>query len=594
MRRIFRMAPRRRIRRTGPALSLALAAALAATPGTARAQIAPSAASGGGGVAPLPGWALGATVGEVRVEIRHSGGSAARDGAVLRAVRTAIAGVAGSPLNPPALAGRLQRVRARTGAAAIDWRLLNAGPPTGLVVLVEVDTTAPTKPKGKGPLGGLLPAGFPMLYQSNHGLVTAIAGGGFGFYSDGNPWFGKPALFNARNPLAGHLPGGRATWTEGYLEFGLGTAFQLGDSPVYAYGALTGMATWSLGQDIFRNDARLFLAPEKAYAGILYAAPDRPISVNLSVGRQSYTLNDGFLVHMVRQSTNAGDRGALYLGPRLTSAFTVLADVRLGRWRASAFYIEPDELSIGATKTRYLGANVGRSFANGLLLDATAIGIPASDGSYVLPNGTRRGKAGLVTLAGHVRWRRVLGLDGVWIEGELAHQSHSGFPMSAWAWYALLGYRSPNLPWHPSISYRYAYFSGDDPSTATYERFDPLMSTGLGYWLQGISFGKLTANSNLIVHRVQANLEVSAALNLTFEYFRLLADQQNNLGSNPALAHLASDDLGQELTFSIRWAFTPKLFFQGIASIALPGRAFEALGATAPWSTLQASLYWTF
>jgi hypothetical protein len=97
-----------------------------------------------------------------------------------------------------------------------------------------------------------------------------------------------------------------------------------------------------------------------------------------------------------------------------------------------------------------------------------------------------------------------------------------------------------------------------------------------------------------VTHRVQGNLEVTPRLNLTLEYFRLAADETNNAGANPALAQLASTDLGQEITFSTRWAATDKIFFQGVASVALPGKAFEALGADEPWVTLQASLYWTF
>jgi hypothetical protein len=305
-------------------------------------------------------------------------------------------------------------------------------------------------------------------------------------------------------------------------------------------------------------------------------------------------VNDGFLVHFVRQSSNAGIRAATYLGPRVTSDFTALLEGRAGPWRASAFWIDPDELAIVDTETRFAGATLGRRFANGLLVDGMVINIAESEGSLVLPYGTRLPREGVTTVAGHARWRAPFGVEGVWVEGELAHQVHETIDMSAWGGYGLVGYRAPRVRMHPSISYRYAYLSGDDPDTATYERFDPLMSTGLGHWLQGISFGKLTANSNLVTHRVQGNLEVTPRLNLTLEYFRLAAAERNNAGSNPALAQLASTDLGQEISFTTRWAATDKIFFQGVASVALPGEALDAIGADDPWLTLQGSLYWTF
>lgn len=583
----------RRAGRTG-LLGLTAAALLGLQATGSAAQVAPSASSGTGAEVPIPTRAAGATIGGVEVTIRRPGGSAARDGAVAGAVESALAGLAGRPFDPLAIAARLKRVRARTGAAAIDWRLAEAGPPVGLIVVAEVDTVAPERPVGPVPLGGLLPPGFPTLYRSDRALVTAIVGGGFGVYSDSNPWFGDPALFNGASSIAGNLPGGQTTWTEAYLEAGLGAAAQIGDTPFYAFGAVTGMATTSLGQDVFRDDTRVYAAPEKAYAGVLFEDPEADFSALLSLGRQAYTVNDGFLVHFVRQSSNAGIRGATYLGPRVTSDFTALLETRLGPWRASAFWIDLDELPIIDTETRFAGATVGRAFDNGLALDAMVLAIADSNGSLVLPTGARVPREGVVTVAGHGRWREPSGLTGVWVEGELAHQVHETIDMAAWGGYGLVGYRAAHLPLRPSISYRFAALSGDDPDTATYERFDPLMSTGLGYWLQGLSFGKLTANSNLVTHRVQGNLEVTPRLNLTLEYFCLAAAERNNAGANPALAQLASTDLGQEVTFTTRWAATDRIFFQGIASVALPGEALEAIGADEPWVTLQASLYWTF
>jgi hypothetical protein len=75
--------------------------------------------------------------------------------------------------------------------------------------------------------------------------------------------------------------------------------------------------------------------------------------------------------------------------------------------------------------------------------------------------------------------------------------------MSAHAAYGTVGYILGSSAWKPSLSYRYATFSADDPSTERFERFDSLMSTGLGIWLQGISLGKVYRNGNLNTHRIQ-------------------------------------------------------------------------------------------
>lgn len=42
--------------------------------------------------------------------------------------------------------------------------------------------------------------------------------------------------------------------------------------------------------------------------------------------------------------------------------------------------------------------------------------------------------------------------------------------------------------------------------------------TGLGIWLQGISFGKITSNSNLATQRVQLNVVPVEQLNVTADY----------------------------------------------------------------------------
>ena len=164
--------------------------------------------------------------------------------------------------------------------------------------------------------------------------------------------------------------------------------------------------------------------------------------------------------------------------------------------------------------------------------------------------------------------------------------------MSAWAAYGTLGYIARDLPWTPSLSYRYAHFSGDDTATTRYERFDPFLSTGLGIWLQGISFGKLTSNSNLASHRVQLNVAPIETLNVTFDYHSLRVPELNNLGSNPALATLTSHELGDEFTLSSRWAINRNLYLQGVASYAVPGKALLDIGATDDWATFQLSLYW--
>ena len=435
---------------------------------------------------------------------------------------------------------------------------------------------------------------FPSLLRNEHAYLTAFLNGGLGLYSDRNPWFGRPDLFTAGSPIAGHAPGRQPLWTEAFAEAGVGGATQLGSSPWHAFGAVTGITSWSLGQDVYRDETRSFSALEKSYAGVLYVHPDTGASFNLSVGRQNITLNDGFLVHFVRGSANIGERGGTYLGPRNANAFSVVSDIGFGRWAFKGFYIDPDELPLVDSRSRFAGVNVRYAVTRELSVDASAITVPQSQSTYSVPGGTRLPREGLKTFAAHAQWKIPANAGTGWLESEIAHQSHGKFPVSAWAGYGLAGFRFNHLPWKPSLSYRYAHASGDDPATGRYERFDPLLSTGLGNWLQGINFGKVTSNANLAVHRVQVNLTTKPALHLTFDWHGLRAPQLNNLGANRALSLLSSHRIGNEYSLTARWSMSRHWYFQGVASVGVPGKALRDIGATQPWSTVQSSFYWTF
>lgn len=543
---------------------------------------------------PQPGHSESVPIGAVSLTLRTSSGDKARDGEALANVRKLAADLQGENFDLILVTRIIARIERQAAVRKVDYDLLPLG---ANAVRIRLLVDAAPKQTGEAlPQGVLAGDGgklsdFPVLYKSDRSLLTAIVAGGLGVYSDGNAWFGQPELFNKYNPLAGHLPGTSTAWTEGSLELGAGFASQLGDAPLYAFGALTGMKTWSMGQDIYTDETRDFDKIEKAYAGLLYVDADSRNFAKLSVGGQTFTLNDGFLVNLVKGSVNAGDRGATYLGPRLASQFSVLADGRFGPWGFHAFYIDPSELAQTDTHAGYLGANAKYAFSDNVALDVTAMTITSSDSTYANPYGLDLPREGTSVAAVHLLWKNLL-VDGIFVEGELGHQWNPDYAMSAWAGYGTIGYIARKLPWTPSISFRYAEFSGDDPSTRTYERWDPMLNSGLGIWLQGVSFGKITTNSNLATQRIQLNLVPVEQLNVTFDYHRLAAPELNNFGSNPAIGTLSSHQLGQEFTLTGRWAINRNLYLQSVASYALPGEALRDIGADKSWSTLQLSLYW--
>jgi hypothetical protein len=539
---------------------------------------------------PLPDAAAGQPISGVVVRIGTSSGDAAQDEAALRAARAASAALVGRSYRPVLVDTALNRLVSDGTVRAVSQQPVYDGARGALDVVVTIDLAPAAPPEERAAAAR---PGFPVIHQDDRSKLTFILNGGTGVYSDGNAWFGQPELFNASNPLAGDLPGSRTSWGEGHLEFGIGGVTQIADLPYYLYAAASGLVSVSRGQDIFTDASREELRPEKGYVGLLYAERGSGNSAQLSFGRQTWTLNDGFLFSMVAGSSNAGARGATYLGPRNATDFSALFTGEFGRSRFALFYLDPDELESLESNTTFAGANVGYQFTDALSVDASVITIPTSDSTYGTPQGEALAREGTTTYGFHALYRPATP-DHFWLEAEAYRQGNDSYAMSAHAWYGTVGYIRRSAPWTPSISLRLASFSGDDPGTETFERFDSLMSTGLGNWLQGISFGKVYRNANLDTLRVQANVAPREGMNLTFTWHELRADDRNNIGGNPALAQLSSSDIGDEYTAELRWAIDRNRYLQVVASRAYPGRALKDIGAEDPWSTLQASLYVSF
>ena len=184
------------------------------------------------------------------------------------------------------------------------------------------------------------------------------------------------------------------------------------------------------------------------------------------------------------------------------------------------------------------------------------------------------------------------GRDGPFVAAEAAQQSNAGFDMRARAWTGEAGYVFASTPWSPTLSYRYAQFSGDDPGTSRFERWDPLLSGGNGEtWVQGINHFKVFQNSNLVTHRIQARLRPTARLELVPQLWLFRADSTNNLGGNPALSVLPSRELGSEANLTVRYVLSRRVMLQGHVAATFAGRAVEeALDApSARW--LSAMLF---
>lgn len=478
-----------------------------------------------------------------------------------------------------------------------EYRLYESDIPGSVVValLVTLQPQATTLPPGSTAQGIFVSGDlrdFPTLYQDDRTLIKFILNGGIAVFSDTDAWFGNPQNFVAGD----YQPNGTVTWPEFYVEPGLAAITRLGNTSAYLYGAATYTVSGTLAPDIFRPDTRTYGDIEQLYGGLLIAERGNPLALNLSGGRQKFQLHQGFLFSQFSGSANALERAASFSNPRTVYETAVLANLRLGEFRLQGFLLQPNELPIADSETQYLGASLNYNNNHNLEAALTYISVPQSSRLYTLPTGETRSREGLQVINPRIRLSSLFGVNGLWAESEYAYEFSDRLNMSAHGGYIWLGYTAQDVSWRPAISYRFAGFSGDDPNTSTYERFDPLQAGGLSDWLQGINLGKVYNNSNGFSHRITLSVQPSDSVSLSLDYYYRFADQINNLGGNPALQTLQAHDIGHEVLFNGRYFLSENFLLQGVAAIAFPGTAIQqALSdETDPWLTLQLSLFMFF
>ena len=454
---------------------------------------------------------------------------------------------------------------------------------------------------GRGDLGrGYLVTGekgdLPVLYDRNGTYVKAKVEALSLYYGNDNAWYGRPDAMLAGNPLVQGEPAGKgySNWAEGYVEYGLSGITPLSET-FYVYGALTAISSGSAGQELFSDWTRGHTSIEDAYAGFITGKTDdqgNRLAFNFSAGRQQFTLANAFLLS--NTAANGNDRAALQANARWSSDMLVLGQLFYNRTKLEGFYVDPDELPVIDTHTKMLGANLETRPVSGLLLATSYLTAIDSDFAYFGPTGSMIGtRDGLNVFDGRFTYTlNPPGQPGPFMGGEMALQTHRDFDMFATAGFGELGYSFADARWSPSISYRLGYFSGDNPDTKTYERWDPLYSGGNGeQWVQGINHFKVVQDSNVIAHRIQGRLRPLPTVELVPQLWLFQADSLNNIGGNPALSTLTNDIYGYEANVTVKWFPSQNWYVHGDVAYTIPGEGTrEALDDKA-WDWLSVMLF---
>ncbi|MCI0474604.1 MAG: hypothetical protein L0Y76_13595, partial [Ignavibacteria bacterium] len=215
-----------------------------------------------------------------------------------------------------------------------------------------------------------------------------ILTGGVGTFTDFDPFFKHGTEFTKGNPVATHPAGpGYASRLETDIELGIGGIIQLGKIPVYPYFGISETATGSTGQDLYTNYTRGFTDFERGYLGAIFMDPRNGFIANLSAGRQSYQMNDGFLFSKYSGSANAGPRASLYLSARTAYEKTALLRIRYKTITLEGAFLEPEELDYSPSNTQYVIGTLGYNDNSAVDASFSYINVPNSGTKYANVNG---------------------------------------------------------------------------------------------------------------------------------------------------------------------------------------------------------------
>ena len=452
---------------------------------------------------------------------------------------------------------------------------------------------------GAGLLGALLVAsgacaqGSPsasanplLLVDNEHvrfeGKLTAL----FGAFGATGTWYGLDSL------TPGSTYQRRKGWLEGWFAPGFEVALR--PSPGWElFGGFSVGFSGTLGVDPFDQKNQGAVLVEKAYAGFRTRNSADQLNFELSAGQQPYGIGTGMIVW--QGAGNGFERGAVSLLPRLSWENTAIARATLGGWKAEAFYLDPNELKSADTGTRLVGGVLEYAWGTASRIGGAYVKVRESTAPYPIPTFPLiipNGREGTETWHGYGRIEgTAIGLPTTWVRGEFAVQRNDRIDMRANAWYAEVGNRFATLPMMPSLSYGYASFSGDNPSTRTYERFDPLFyGNGLENWWFGASSAYTFLNSNVNYHRVTLNLVATQQDFLKLQYIHTRANELNSplqfgqgarlnvVNGNLSLTTgVAYHDLADEIYAEWTHVWTPQIATTLWGSAGMPGRGITSL-----------------
>ncbi|MGL5787225.1 MAG: alginate export family protein [Bacteroidales bacterium] len=439
---------------------------------------------------------------------------------------------------------------------------------------------------------------LPTLINTKRFYLTLQASASEMAFSNNNAWFGNPTVMTTGNPLATNPAGaGMTAWLEGFGSAGIYSVFNLIPKiQLHLYGGASYIASFSAGNELFTTRARIHGDVEDAFIGFVGGNKlknGNKYLYNVTYGRKSFVIGDGFL--LINTSMNGYDRAALQLNPRWASKELFTGLFQWNKLMFQVFNVKPNELDILNSHTVLRGLNAQFNDQEAGTAGFTFMTSPKSNFTYYLPDGTMHKRKGLQVY--NLRYYR-LPTDklGLLVKSEVAFERNKHFDMKARAYYIEAGWQFRKTFGSPNFSYRYASFSGDNPKTKAYERWDALYTGGNGeQWVQGSNMYKVFQNSNERTHRIQAIFAPARKIQLVGQFWVFMADEYNNIGGNPALSTLSSKFLGTEYNLTFKYFISRHWYFHFNTAYTVPGKGIRnSVPDSKDWFSIMGFIRYSF
>jgi hypothetical protein len=389
------------------------------------------------------------------------------------------------------------------------------------------------------------PTGLPKKVAWTFNLEAGI--GAFGFAN---------SLYLDRRPdPSGDLSD---NWFESFVKPGISGTLKLGKGELYGQLSAVGERTLAAPPPLVGREASSFQVEDLAVGW-------RTDELDFTLGRSQYKLGHGLLVY--DGGGEGGTRGGYWSNARKAWEFAAIGRVSLKHHRLEAFYLDREDVPERETGTNLAGLNYELALGESTTIGAAWIHARADRAVLEARDGMNVYNLRAVSTP-------FASLSGLSFELEFAREVN-GDLMASTGWAAQGQYQFSKDGWAPRVSYRYAFFQGDDPATERSESFDMLFPGFIdwGQWWQGEIAGEyFLSNSNLVSHQVRVTVDPAENLvtGLIGYLFRL--DQPGSFGPG-----VTSKNVANEFDWYADWSLNDNFTVSIVAAIANPQDAVQQL-----------------